>query len=523
MHRVLRFQIQQDEPEPLLPKDSVHQPLRTRPVFNRRVYRFLLLTLVLFASLAALSNVVKLHRAIRVSPESTSADRDESPLPPLYEDYYMREKQLPQHDPDLPYPEGRTGKYIAMENIVVLSGWGNAMQELLLDAHVAYKSGRSFVFHPYTWNSDGSNYTKYGDHLIPSKVPLTAILSGPAAGSAFPESSQPAPRAVVKSYFDEVCPHPTVISTHNVTDYLPSEVHADVLVDAWIQKLNSIEDNCVLIDRYTSDHLFTFWIFGDASRILPIWPSLSASPIITHFRWSSLVHHAFTANAHLFTSLPYPSLIPIPSIAYFPSESTSSDLLLRDAYDPSVPAKDIYTVIPGLLVVHIRKGDFVTHCTGLSNWGTTWNGMNRFPEFVDKFIPTSNADGSEAPPDVRAHYFKHCLPSISQIVEKVAEVIQSSEGEGMKYVYVMTNGKTEWAEELKGALRGMQGGMRWEKIATRRDLTLDWEQTFVSQAVDMVIGQRAQVFIGNGFSSLTSNIVMLRMANGFPPESNRFW
>ncbi|TCD62115.1 hypothetical protein EIP91_007469, partial [Steccherinum ochraceum] len=63
----------------------------------------------------------------------------------------------------------------------------------------------------------------------------------------------------------------------------------------------------------------------------------------------------------------------------------------------------------------------------------------------------------------------------------------------------------------------------WEKIATRRDLTLDWEQTFVSQAVDMLVGQRAQVLIGNGFSSMTSNIVTLRMANGFPPASNRFW
>lgn len=29
-------------------------------------------------------------------------------------------------------------------------------------------------------------------------------------------------------------------------------------------------------------------------------------------------------------------------------------------------------------------------------------------------------------------------------------------------------------------------------------MDLDWEQTFVSQAVDMLIGQRAQVLIGNG-------------------------
>lgn len=127
-----------------------------------------------------------------------------------------------------------------------------------------------------------------------------------------------------------------------------------------------------------------------------------------------------------------------------------------------------------------------------------------FPGFPDTLTlpPGYIADGTEAPPDVKDAYLRHCLPSVQQIVEKVESVLGSPEGEGLKYVYVMTNGGEAWAEELKVALYGMRGvggkGERWEKVATRRDLVLSWDQTFVSQAVDMVIGQRAQVLIGNG-------------------------
>ena len=190
-------------------------------------------------------------------------------------------------------------------------------------------------------------------------------------------------------------------------------------------------------------------------------------------------------------------------------------------------------MIPGLLVLHVRKGDFENHCANLADWGAMWNGMNRFPQFVDKFEVPPRSDGTEVSPETRAHYMKHCLPTIPEIIAKVEEVASSPEGEGLKYIYVMTNGKTEWAEELKVALgnMGVQGpsradsdfdsggadegeqwlSPRWEKVATRRDLALDWEQTFVSQAVDMLIGQRAQVLIGNGVSSFMLFLSFLRL------------
>lgn len=41
--------------------------------------------------------------------------------------------------------------------------------------------------------------------------------------------------------------------------------------------------------------------------------------------------------------------------------------------------------------------------------------------------------------------------------------------------------------------------------------------------VDMAIGARADVLIGNGWSSLTAHIVMLRMGHDVENERNRFW
>ncbi len=86
---------------------------------------------------------------------------DPNRKPPLYTDYYLQELQHPQHNPNLPYPEGGHGRYIWYANHVrgelfvtcsrglrgsscgVGSGWGNAMQEHLLNAYLAHESGRA--------------------------------------------------------------------------------------------------------------------------------------------------------------------------------------------------------------------------------------------------------------------------------------------------------------------------------------------------------------------------------------------
>lgn len=46
---------------------------------------------------------------------------------------------------------------------------------------------RRYVFDDYTWDMDGPEYSKFGDKYIPSRIPLTALISGMPSG-LFPSS-----------------------------------------------------------------------------------------------------------------------------------------------------------------------------------------------------------------------------------------------------------------------------------------------------------------------------------------------
>lgn len=271
-----------------------------------------------------------------------------------------------------------------------------------------------------------------------------------------------------------------------------------MMFDKWIEKL-STADRCVEIDR-DSLQIFSIWIFG-SRRVLDIYDSLTKSPILSDFRWSPLIESAFETNRPIFS--PASGLEPyIPALPWFGASANP------------------YPPLPGLLVLHVRRGDFASHCEHLAKWSSDWNGFNQFPTLPDRFERLPSAGWGETTPENLDLYMRRCFPSIEQIVAKVEEVRATPAGRGLRHVYIMTNGAKDWVDELKRAL-GKTG--HFKKVSSSRELRLSWEQKYIAQAVDMLIGQRAQVLIGNGFSSLTSNIVMMRMANNLPPESNRFW
>ncbi|KAI0964553.1 hypothetical protein AcW1_001345 [Taiwanofungus camphoratus] len=484
----------------ILPMTSERHCNGTRPWwsrwYTRRHSRIALLAVLALAFIALFRSLDGLALLEEVAP--IIEDLAENHIfPPLYGQYHEQEMLLPQHNPDLPYPEGREGKYIWFPNHVHASGWGNAMQELLLNSYLAYGSGRAFVFDNYTWNRDGSDYTDYNGKLIPSRIPYTVQMRGPSVGDPFPPGD-PAPRSVIKEYWDQVCPSPTIISSDEVTYSIDKDASALTLFNNWVEKLNSVDDRCIEIDK-NSGQIFSIWVFG-TNRILDIWPTFSKSPILNEFRWSPLIENAFNTNRPIF--------------------SPASRL---DSYIPSFPFfsnDDPYAPLPGLLVLHIRRGDFADHCMHLAKWSSGWNGFNSFPELPDKFEVPLGGGWGETTRENMELYMQHCFPSIEQIVAKTEAVRQTRAGRGLKNVYIMTNGAKSWVDDLKAAL--MSTG-HWKKVTGSRDVKLNWEQKYVAQAVDMLIGQRAQVLIGNGFSSLTSNIVMLRMARNIPPDSNRFW
>lgn len=61
------------------------------------------------------------------APFSQVPDLDQ---PPTYERLKKWERDLPQHNLDLPYPEGRTGRYVLFKNQIQMLGWNNQLNEV---------------------------------------------------------------------------------------------------------------------------------------------------------------------------------------------------------------------------------------------------------------------------------------------------------------------------------------------------------------------------------------------------------
>ncbi|KZT10756.1 uncharacterized protein LAESUDRAFT_721130 [Laetiporus sulphureus 93-53] len=418
----------------------------------------------------------------------------ESKLPPLYSRYHQHELQMPQHN--LSQADVQGTKYLWISNYIRGNGWGNVMQELLLNSYLAYRANRSFVFTNYTWTEGGPDFALYNLRPIPARIPLTALLGGPTVGA--PMLAAPdAPLAVTKEFWDEVCPHATVIKDDDVvTSVDGSPTTAGMKVEKWLEKLRTTEDRCVEVPR-DSWSIFDIWILQDAKRLLDEWPPFSHSPILTEFAWSPLIELAFDMNRETISPSsplqPYLSSVPL-----------------------TVKSAERYARIPGLLAIHVRRGDFVRHCKRLAQWEANYVAYNAFPSMPDQqdFPPNTPA------PARTEMYRARCYPEIDEIVRRIEEIRNSEAGQGLQNIYIMTNAPPDWIYDLKAALRRSWG---WADIASSRDLLLNQEQGYVKQAIDMLIGQRAQVFIGNPFSSLSGQVNMLRMANGFSPESCRLW
>lgn len=228
-----------------------------------------------------------------------------------------------------------------------------------------------------------------------------------------------------------------------------------------------------------------------STTVLDYWSELSVSPILQKFTFSPLIISAYHYNRQLFSSLG-----PIPGRQH-PGRYSKSDPFAVIPH--SFHAADF---LPELLVLHLRRNDFEQHCYNLATWGSRWHGMNSFREFPDKFNPP---DG-ETNPEKIEYYRQHCFPTIPEIVARVSSMRKVRPH--LRQVYIMSNGKKEWLNDLKIELfrEAKQQKWTWRTVSSSRDLRLTWEQKYVSQGVDMYVGVRAGVMVGNGVSaSVVSN------------------
>lgn len=115
-------------------------------------------------------------------------------------------------------------------------------------------------------------------------------------------------------------------------------------------------------------------------------------------------------------------------------------------------------------------------------------GMNQSPWLKDHFDPPP------AEPEHKQYYYQHCLPTVSQLVDRLRDL--RDQNPSLHRVYVLSNATKAWLKELSTALK--QDG--WGDVKSTLDLSLSIEERFVDTAVDMATATKAEVFLGNGVS-----------------------
>ncbi|KZT40025.1 hypothetical protein SISSUDRAFT_1070343 [Sistotremastrum suecicum HHB10207 ss-3] len=415
--------------------------------------------------------------------------------PPTYERLIAAEKALPQHNLDLPFPEGRNGRYVKFTNQIKGLGWNNVMNEVLLCSHLAWRAKRAYVFQDYVWKVD---YYPWRTPNWPwPRMPLTALIAGPTAGGPW-EADDLTPRSVREDHWEKVCPpEDTEIIDSDVAKGPIRDAPGNEVMDHWVKLLTESTKRCVEVVPTLSGgdmfpQTFDLWLMG-SSRLTYLWPEISQSPISRLLGTSPLVNSAVDRNEHLF--LPKGS---------------------RPSFD--------YDPYSHMMAIHLRRGDFHEACTRLANYNSTFYGWNLLPELLDPFTPPGGdwEIGANTPENIQV-YLERCLPTNEYLIKKIhdSKVAWENGGMGRKLdiMFIMTNAKKDWLDEFKKALKASG----WTTIISTQDLVLDDEQLGVGMAVDMDIGRRAAAFIGNGWSSLTSNVLHRRLVDGKQPLANRFW
>jgi hypothetical protein len=178
-----------------------------------------------------------------------------------------------------------------------------------------------------------------------------------------------------------------------------------------------------------------------------------------------------------------------------------------------------------MMAVHMRRGDFEGHCAWISSCTTTWfnwyvrhrnvvhvlqdllmssrSFRNLYPTLPDKLELPANCE--KQPHEVITELVRgHCYPTEDEIATKIRDArnayITQYPQKTLDTLFLMTDANQTWVESFGKRMRG-EG---WNTVIGSRDIKFwDNEQKEEGMAIDMEIGRRVEVFIGNGVSGPT--------------------
>ena len=328
------------------------------------------------------------------------------------------------------------------------------------------QTSRIYVYQPLVWRPRGEKAT----------VPLSAFLRGPTLGT------------VSEAIFEEVCP--------------PSEItHISLVVDDHMSQWNHANEGlntharCIVVDDWIFNwkyalinaHILLFtdliWSYLASPGIHTIWPSFQKY-LSNHFKWSDNV------------------------LAIV--DRAQEKLRLKSG------SADVSSEREPYMALHLRRGDFEGHCKSLAERQqglTTWATLPllqsaMFPPLLD----TSNATS----------IMEHCYPSLYRILDAVSH--QARSHPHLRTLHILHDGAWDHplvylqvyklAEALKNAAWAEKQG--WKngpmlRVTHSGDLPIANGERDWSVCVDVELARRAEVFIGNGYSSLSTQIIALRL------------
>ena len=291
--------------------------------------------------------------------------------------------------------------------------------------------------------------------------------------------------------------------------------------------------------------------FGD-TKILPLWSAIATSPVFTQWDWSPLIHAELerlgfpvpdeSPAARVRQSLPSSHPWANPKITPAMQDNFThfrmwNRIALNRLPITKTTEKENSTpfVISKFVAVHIRRGDYKSHCQALAEMGVQFNSWDMLglystkdpkppygldpeiypidPRFINETFPAlpdtlysppystsfpHDRHGRVDPADLsREQLYKlHCWPDLTDIINKLRDVRDLHPG--LEEVYLMTNGTPGFVDGLKRLL--YEGG--WRRVRSSLDLKLTDTAVAVSQAVDMALATWAEVFVGNGVGLL---------------------
>jgi hypothetical protein len=169
------------------------------------------------------------------------------------------------------------------------------------------------------------------------------------------------------------------------------------------------------------------------------------------------------------------------------------------------------------LLNSFAKGDFENHCKYLAEDHTGFTTWATLPAVQSSVTPPS-LDTLNA-----TSIMEHCYPSLRRVLNAVSQ--QAKKRPHLRTLYILHDGAWDHplvyldyyklVEALTNAAwarrRGWPDGQPMRRVTHSNMVQIHWGESDWKTPVDVELARRAEVFIGIGYSSLSTQVLALRL------------